>query len=157
MQLWQSFFFLLWFTFNHLSRFPFSHSQSAPLTSNTFLPLVLQPSLLFPFLSLSHIPLIPHPPLPPPSLHLSHLTSVCSWYASEPLNSQSDTQACSLGHIMWLSRSVSLYRSGNVRPTVYLSGSHHQGCLALVSFEWTHKTFFFKPINVFAEMNCWCH
>lgn len=73
--------------------------------------------------------LVSPPLLPPhpPSLHSSHLTSVCSRRTGEPLNSQSDTKACSLGHIMWLSHSVLVNRSGNVRVTVYLSGSHHSG------------------------------
>lgn len=108
-------------------------------TSHTFPPLTPAAitHLLFLLVSLSnpkshsHSPssIFPPPPWPgpvsspsPPSLYSSHLTSVCSRHTSEPLNSQSDTKACSLGHIMWLSLSVLLYRSGNVRATVYLSG-----------------------------------
>lgn len=84
------------------------HTQLSLLTSHTFLPSRLPaiPSPLAPqsFPSLTHIPLsflMLH--TPPPSFSLSyssHLTSVCSRHTGEPLNSQSDTKACSLGHIM---------------------------------------------------------
>lgn len=126
-------FFQLRVTLHCLSYPPYS-----PLTLSP--PLLQQPSRIFSSCSspslTPNLILIPHPPYSPhplarprlvsspspPSLYSSHLTSVCSRHTSEPLNSQSDTKACSLGHIMWLSLSVLLYRSGNVRATVYLSG-----------------------------------
>lgn len=74
----------------------------------------------------------PHLSLLPALLHSSHLTSVCSQHTSEPLNSQSDTKACSLGHIMWLSLTLLLYCSGNVRFTVCLSVWSHQELLGLL-------------------------
>lgn len=78
--------------------------------------LLLSPSSLFSSslpsftLYLIRIHRSPWCPRLPPSWHSPHLSSVCSRHTSDPLNSPSDTKACSLGHIMWLSLSVLLYR-----------------------------------------------
>ena len=131
-------------TLHHLSHLPL---HLTALTSHISPPSVLQPSPISssssfavsfafprpPYPSSSLLPSShpPHLPSLPSSLHSSHLTSVCSRRTSEPLNCQSDTKACSLGHIMWLSHSVLVNRSGNVRATVYLSGSHHRELFSL--------------------------
>lgn len=84
----------------------------------------------------------------------------------ERLNSQSDTQACSLGHIMWLRLSVLLHRSGNVRLSVYLSVSQHREFFGLfvsrgiVDTETCAKGFFLWPWKVsckcFARISSTC-
>ena len=92
---------------------PFVPFSIRPTVATAHLPFLLLPSIPLSFHILHTPPLHPDPQLVSP--HLCPL-SIHQLATQQP----SDTKACSLGHIMWLSRSVFLYRLGECRSRCLL-------------------------------------